>query len=228
MRSLYLYIALLLSFLATFTFAQTPTGAVKTSNPHDTAMIFQSPRPLIENTVSRNDFDNAAGFSGILNDYGFGLGLYYGRHISNDLSAHITFDFGTGKGSKEFGLVDEIKINRIYVMPLMASLQYRVLSNSLGEGLRPYITAGAGPAFIATTDATQDFFAALLHPKFVSTFGGFFGIGANFGSDPKTNFGASLKYYIIPYRSPGIESTQGNFLTDFSGAALTISYGFNF
>jgi len=57
---------------------------------------------------------------------------------------------------------------------------------------------------------------------------GSFGIGANFGSDPKTTFGASLKYYIIPYRSPGIESTQGNFLTDFSGAALTVSYGFNF
>jgi outer membrane protein W len=171
---------------------------------------------------------NSAGFTAMINDFGFGLGLYYRRSLSEDLSALITFDFGAAKDAKEFGLTDEIKINRIYVMPLMASLQYRLFNGVLGDGLRPYVTAGAGPAFIATTDGSRDFFAALGHPKFSTTFGGFFGIGANFGSDPKTTFGASLKYYIIPYPAPGIESTQGHFLTNFSAAALAITYGFNF
>ena len=192
-------------------------------------MIFQSPRPLIDDNSTSFALNNSVGFAGVINDYGFGVGLYYRRTLTTDLSVLATFDFGNGKGPKEFDIFyDEIKINRIYVMPLMASLQYRLLSGILGEGLRPYITAGAGPAFIATTDATLDFFTALLHPKVTTTFGGFVGFGANFGTDPKTTFGASLKYYFIPYHSPGIESTQGVFLTDFSGAALTVSYGFNF
>jgi hypothetical protein len=223
-----LYTALFLLILANMSFAQVPAGTVKTSNPSDSAIIFQSPRPLIEDNVSSSTFNNSAGFSGLINDFGFGLGFYYRRNISNDWSAHITFDLGTAKGAKEFGLLDEIAINRIFVMPLFASLQYRILSSMLGEALRPYITAGGGPAFVATTDASQDFFPALLHPKFTTTWGGFIGIGANFGTDPKTTFGASLKYYIIPYRSPGIESTQGVFLTDFSAAALAVTYGFNF
>jgi hypothetical protein len=222
------YIALFAAILANASFAQTPAGTVKTSNPNDSAIIFTSPRPLLEDNLAGSAINNSAGFSGILNDYGFGLGLYYKRTLTTDWSALVTFDFGTGKGAKEFGLLDEVKINRIYVIPIFASLQYRLMSDVLGEGLRPYITVGGGPAFIATTDASTDFFTALLHPKFNSTWGGFFGFGANFGTDPKTTFGASLKYYIIPYRSPGIESTQGNFLTDFSGAALTITYGFNF
>jgi hypothetical protein len=230
MKLTVLYIVLFLLIAVNGSFAQSAagTGTVKTSNPNDTAIIFSSPRPLLEDNSATSAPNNSFGFAGVINDYGFGLGLYYRRILTSDFSVLATFDFGIGKGPKEFGLFDEVKINRIYVMPLMASLQYRLLGSVLGEGLRPYLTAGIGPAFIATTDATLDFFAALLHPKVTTTFGGFFGFGANFGTDPKTTFGASLKYYIIPYHSPGIESTQGTFLTDFSGAALTVSYGFNF
>ncbi|MDP4221095.1 MAG: hypothetical protein Q8916_00920 [Bacteroidota bacterium] len=226
-----LHIALIsaLIFSALPSYAQTASGTIKTSNPKDSAMIFESPRPLLQdNTAGSNTLNNSFGFSGLINDYGFGLGVYYRRNISTDLSGVINFDFGSAKGSKEFGLDDELKVNRIYVMPLMASLQYRLFNDVLGEGLRPYVTIGGGPAFVATTDASQEFFTALVHPTFTMTFGGFFGIGAYFGSDPKTTFGASLKYNFIPYRSPGIESTQGHFLTDFNNAALTISYGFNF
>src|SRR5436305_1784602 len=104
MKSPFSYIALLLLVPAASLAQTAPSVPTKTSNPNDTAMIFQSPRPLIDNTITRNDFDNGAGFSGILNDYGFGVGLYYRREITQDLSAHLTFDVGTGKGSKEFGL----------------------------------------------------------------------------------------------------------------------------
>ncbi len=206
-----------------------PTGSVKTSSPKDSAIIFESPRPLYEdNSAGNNLLYNSFGFSAMISDFGFGLGLYYRRNLSTDLSALVTFDFGGAKDPKEFGLTEEIKINRIYVMPLMASLQYRLFRDALSEGLRPYITAGAGPAIVATTDGSQGFFTALIHPSFSATFGGFLGVGANFGSDPKTTFGASFKYYIIPYPSPGIESIQGHRLTNFSAATLMINYGFNF
>ena len=225
-----LYIAFFAAVLlsTSLSLAQVPVGSPKTSSPKDSAIVFHSPRPLIEENDAVTSLNNSVGFSGLINDYGFGIGFFYRRNFGDDLSAHITFDLGGAKGPKEFGLDDQIKINRVYVMPLFASLQYRLFAGMLSEGLRPYITAGGGPAFIATNDASRDFFSALLHPTFVTTFGGFFGFGANFGSDPKTTFGASLKYYIIPYGTPGIESTKDHFLTDFSGAALTISYGFNF
>jgi hypothetical protein len=231
MKFRFLHIALFFAVLASAadSVAQVPIGSTKTSSPKDSAIIFESPRPLLEeNLASSNMLGNSAGLTAMINDFGFGLGFYYRRSLSEDLSALITFDVGAAKDAKEFGLSDEIKINRIYVIPLMASLQYRLFNGVLGDGLRPYVTAGAGPAFIATTDGSKDFFAALGHPQFSTTFGGFFGVGANFGSDPKTTFGASLKYYIIPYPAPGIESTQGHFLTNFSAAALAITYGFNF
>ena len=168
MRFRLLHIAFTLALLlgSAISFAQTPMGTPKTSNPQDSAIIFQSPRPLLEDNTALNALNNSFGFSGLVNDYGFGLGLYYRRNLATDLSGLITFDFGAAKGPKEYGLSDEIKINRIYVMPLFASLQYRILSSTLGEGLRPYLTGGAGPAFIATTDGSIDFFAAALHPKF--------------------------------------------------------------
>jgi hypothetical protein len=226
-----LYIAFLMVLCAGESFAQSATGAgtIKTSDPKDTAIIFGSPRPLFEDNTASAALNNSIGFAGLINDYGFGLGFYYRRNISPDLSALLSLDIGTAKGSKEFNLFgDEIVINRIYVLPIMASVQYRFLREALGEGLRPYLTAGAGPVIIGTTDASKEFFTALVNPTVTSTFGGFFGFGAYFGSDPKTSFGASLKYYIIPYHSPGVESSQGVFLTDFSGAALTVTYGFNF
>ena len=128
MKSRALHIALVFAVTgcAAISFAQMPTGSVKTSNPQDTAIIFESPRPLLEQNLAGGTIDNSAGFTGSINDYGFGFGLYFRRNLTADLSAAITFDIGGGKGPKEFGLDDEVKINRIYVMPLMASLQYRL------------------------------------------------------------------------------------------------------
>ncbi|MEI8133630.1 MAG: hypothetical protein WCH46_00975 [bacterium] len=228
MKSIVLYTALFVGLLSGIAASQTPVGTIKTSKPSDSAMIFVSPRPLLEDNASAAHLDNMYGIAGQINDYGFGLGIFYRRVLSEDLSASVNIDVGTAKGSKEFGFIDVIKINRINVIPVMLSLQYRILNNSLGDGLRPYLTAGAGPTIITTTDASQDFFTALKSPQFFTTFGGFLGFGAYFGIDPRSNFGASLKYFFIPYHSPGIESTQGVFLTDFSGPALVLTYGFNF
>lgn len=208
--------------------AQSPSGNATAPKAADTAIIFNSPRPLIDETALQNNaLMNSWGFNGFFNDFGFGFGLYY-RHVFNDdFSLHSGFDFGTAKGPNELGLYGEVKINRIFVMPLMANMEYRLLQSVLGMGLRPYVTAGAGPVFVMTTDGQKDFFSALGSPVTNVTYGINFGLGAYFGSDPKTTFGASLKYYIIPY-SRGVETTYGVFLNNFSGASLNVSYGFNF
>jgi outer membrane protein W len=202
--------------------AATPDPGVR----QDSVIIFSSPRPLIETEESISDRRNSWGFSASISDFGFGAGMYYKHLLARNLSAGITLDIGGAKGPKEFASESELKVNRIYVMPLILNLQYRVLADVLSEGLRPYLTAGAGPSFVMATDAQEDFFTSFGNPVFTTTFGGYFGFGANFGLDPKANFGASLRYYIIPY-DRGIESTRGRFLTDFNGVSLTVTYGFN-
>ena len=193
----------------------------------DSVIIFDSPRALIESEEPLSARRNSVGFSASISDYGFGAGMYYKHLLARNLSLGITLDIGGAKGSKEFASESELKVNRIYVMPLIANLQYRVLADVLSEGLRPYLTVGAGPSFVLATDAQQDFFSSFGGAVVTSTIGGYFGFGANFGLDPKSNFGASLRYYIIPY-DRGIESTRGRFLTDFNGVSLTVTYGFNF
>ncbi|MBS1902986.1 MAG: hypothetical protein JSS75_04720 [Bacteroidetes bacterium] len=204
-------------------------GAHQTPRAKDSTIIFTPSHPLIdESATASSSLANSWGFSGFFNDFGWGVGLYYRRALSSDFSVATTLDLGSAKGPKEFGFYTEVKLNRIFVFPLLASLQYRILGDVLGAGFRPYITAGAGPVFIVTTDGQRDFFAALGSPITRTTGGAMIGVGSYFGSDPKSMFGASLKYYIIPYKSPGIESTAGTFLNDFSAFSLNISYGFCF
>jgi hypothetical protein len=228
-KGLFRYIAAFLAFgISSTVFAQMPSGSPAKSNPQDSAIIFTSPRPLIDdNTIQANSFMNSWGFTGLFNDFGFGVGFYYRRILSEDLSATLGFDIGTGKGPNEFGSYTEIKIHRIYVMPLMANLDYRILTKALGEGFRPYLTGGIGPVMIMTNDAQRDFFSALGHSSIDVSYGGNLGFGAHFGSDPKSSFGAAFRYYIIPY-AKGIESTQGVIVTNFSGPTISVSYGFNF
>jgi hypothetical protein len=214
-------------------FAQLPAGSAPKPVPvRDSAMIFTPSHPLLDESQNQAVMlMNSWGFDGFFNDFGWGVGFYYRRIFSDALSGIISLDFGSAKGDKEFGFyTSSVKVNRIYVIPVSASLQYRVLQNTLGAGFRPYFTAGAGPVLVPTTDGTKDFFPALGSPQMHYTYAINAGLGAYFGIDPKSTFGASLKYYFIPYSSPGIQSTSNPdvFLNDFSNLSLNVSYGFNF
>lgn len=202
--------------------AATPDPGVR----QDSVIIFSTPRPLIETEEPLSERRNSWGFSASISDFGFGAGMYYKHLLARNLYAGVTVDVGGAKGSKEFASESELKVNRIYVMPIIVNLQYRVLADVLSEGLRPYLTVGAGPSLVMATNAQEDFFTSFGNAALTSTVGGYFGFGANFGLDPSANFGASLRYYIIPY-DRGIESTRGRFLTDFNGVSLTVTYGFN-
>ena len=205
----------------------TTPGQPKTPTS-DTSMIFQPSTPLITSAADlQRQYPNSWGFDASFSDYGFGGGMFLGHAFSPDVTALLSADVGTAKGSREFDLLTENKINRIFVIPIIASLQYRLFRDGLSDNLRPYVTAGAGPTFVMTTDAQQEFFSSFGTAKAKAVPGGFVGVGANFGTDPKSNFGASVRYFIIPY--PGsVQSTSTESLTNFSGLFLTVSYGFNF
>jgi outer membrane protein W len=220
-------VILTLAFFASAN-AQTPISPRTPSTGTDTAMTFQPSQPLIKSAqeISKEN-PNTWGLDASFSDYGFGGGLFLGHTFSPDITGLITLDFGTAEGSREFSLLEVNKINRIFVIPLMASLQYRVFRDALSDNFRPYISAGAGPVVAMTTPYADDFFSAFGSAKSKVVPGGYLGLGANFGTDPKNNFGASLRYFIIPY--PGsIQSTTSESLTNLSGLFLTVSYGFNF
>jgi outer membrane protein W len=215
--------------IATSSRAQTPIGSAGNAPAQsDTAIVFQPTQPLMQSEAERaRMYSNSWGFTGSFSDYGFGGGTYISHAFNPDVTAEISLDVGTAEGSREFDLIDLNKINRIFVLPLMASIQYRLFRDGLSDNLRPYITAGAGPVMAMTTPYAEDFFTAFGNAQAKIVPGGFVGIGANFGTDRKSNFGASLRYFIIPY--PGaIQSTTSQSLTNLSALFLTVSYGFNF
>ena len=223
---------LILAILATLcvnSLAWAQPVEVEKGMPKDSAIIFESPRPLLETSEQLDArLDKGWGFGAFFSDYGFGGQLYLSSRLGRDLTGLVSLDVGSAKGDREFGFQDELKVNRIMVMPLMASAQYRILSESLGENFRPYITAGAGPVFVMTTPGQEEFFASFGSAKITTVAGGFAGAGANFGLDRTTNFGASIRYFFVPLPEPGIESVQGQRLTDLNGLFIGVNYGFNF
>ncbi len=212
--------------------AQTPMGSAPATAPatpkQDSAIIFEPSQPLIKSPMqAAREYPNAWGINASFSDYGFGAGLFMGHSFGSDISATVSAEIGTATGTHEFNLVDVNKVNRIFVIPIMASLEYRLFRDALSENLRPYVTAGAGPVIAMTTPYALDFFSAFGQQQSKVIPGGFFGVGAKFGTDPKSTFGASLRYFIIPY--PGeIESTTSESLKNLSGIFLTVSYGSNF
>ncbi len=209
-------------------FAQMPIGSGTAKPKADTAMIFQPSQPLI---VSQQDlareYPNSWGFSASFSDYGFGAGFFLGHSFNPDLTAMISLEAGSAEASQEVDFLEVNQVNRVFVIPMMFGLQYRVFRDGLSDNLRPYVAAGAGPVCAMATSYNEDFFSAFGNAYSRIVPGGFIGVGANFGTDPKSNFGASLRYFIIPY--PGsLESTTTESLTNFSGLFLSVIYGFNF
>jgi hypothetical protein len=219
----------ILALLPRASYSQSSGKPAEFGGKSDSAIIFESPRPLIDKGEGADAaYPNTWGLSAFFSDYGFGGGVYYSRQLSTSFTGMLSLDLGTAKGPKEFGLATELKINRIFVVPFIFSAQYRLFRELLSDNFRPYLTGGAGPVFVITTPAYKEFFSSFGSVTVKPVAGGFLGVGANFGLDKKSTFGANLRYYFIPYPAPGIESTAGVKLTDFNGLFLTVNYGFNF
>jgi hypothetical protein len=228
---------------ATPLFAQTP-GEETTDEPTrgrrpevkpDTTIVFQSPRPLID-PLEAEKRRTSYGLIASLSGSGFGGGAFYRREFLKDWSytidgilsgARNTDELETGFNTETGMTFIPNKINRIYMMPLMAGVQYRLFSEKLTETLRPFVSAGVGPTFILTTPYEYDFFRAFADGKLYTRFGGFIGAGAQVGSlGLKSQTGVSARYYYIPFGGEGLESIKGSPIKDFGGLQLSVSVGF--
>jgi hypothetical protein len=78
---------------------------------------------------------------------GFGLGTFYRRSFSRNWAGFVDLSFSEMKDEQEIEYVDYYgntfvynKQNRVFLLPLNFGFQYRLFSDALTEGFRPYLT----------------------------------------------------------------------------------------
>ncbi len=208
----------------------------------DTSMVFTPSNPNLIQTQSFKPSVNAWGLDILFSNNGFGLGAFYRHEMSDEYSWMVNFLVSGVKADAEFEQYDFYgnsfipgKLNRLLMMPLMFSVQYRLFKDDIADNFRPFVTAGLGPTMIyvspyATYDTLGnptneiDFFTSLKYGKMKYTLGGFLGAGAYFGMDKGTITGLNVRYVWAPYPS-GIEVMQGGFMKNFGGLFITLTFG---
>jgi hypothetical protein len=208
--------------------------------PTDSVIIFRSPRPLIDASL-RQPATRAAGGDLVFSGSGWGVGGFYQWKLSQDVALLGNFMFSPRRNTDEFDdmiygntTIVSRKVNRLYMLPIMLGLQYRLFSESLDEGFRPYVSGGFGPTIIFQTPYIKDgvyyeFFESWDYLTTYVRLGGYVGLGAQFGSIMKGSLiGVNMRYYIIPFGGEGLESMRGYPITDFGGIFLSITIGYAF
>ena len=192
----------------------------------------------------------AWGLDLLMSNNGFGLGMFYRSELSDELSFILNFAVSDVKDDAEFEQYDYYgnsfipgKKNRLLMIPVTASIQYRLFKDDIVDNFRPFINAGLGPTMIyvapyahpvnyyysdgtyAYTDPGKiDFFTSLKYGKMRYTIGGYIGAGAYFGMEKGTLTGLSVKYFLAPFRD-GIEVMNGGFIKNFGGLFITLTFG---
>jgi hypothetical protein len=197
---------------------------------------------------------NVWGLDFLISDDGFGMGAFYRRLFTEDLSGFVTFSISESKDDREVERFDPFtqvsfvpgKLSRFIVMPLMAGVQYRLFREDIVDNFRPFVTAGAGPTVVFAAPFVEfiqhqnfieyrqlEFFNSLGKGRPYYTVGAFLGAGANFGSDRGSVFGVSARYYFTYLLSdalPSLYDTRTGRVIgtkkSFGGFFLTLNVGF--
>lgn len=176
--------------------------------------------------------NNSWGADIMFGEGGFGLGTFYRRTLSRDITGFIDFSISESKDEREIEYVDWWgnlfvinKVNRVFLLPVNVGIQYRMFSESLTENLRPYLTAGIGPTFVLTTPYELEFFESFGKAKLRYALGGYVGIGANIGSSKSSLVGLNARYYFVHMFDEGVENLIGRFRKNFGHVYLTLTLG---
>lgn len=211
----------------------------------DSTLMVESREPLL----------NVWGLDILVSNDGFGLGTFYRRQFTDDLSGFAMFSISESKEDREFEFFDQFtyqsftpgKLRRFLVMPLTAGVQYRLFREDIMDNFRPFVNAGVGPAMIfsapfaeLTYDANRrlvrvtqvEFFKSLGRGQAHYTASGFIGVGANFGNDVSNVFGVNFRYYFTYLFGDGLPSLyepgRGDVIArkkSFGGFFITLNVG---
>ncbi len=219
----------------------------------DTSTVHSSQPVLAE---GEEPYKNVWGLDVLISNDGFGLGTFYRRLFTPDLSGIVSFSVSESKDNREVEQFDPYyqvsyvpgKLNRFMVLPLMFGIQYRLFREDIVETFRPYVTAAAGPAMIYempyvefTQDASGmgtnqvDFFKAIGrgHPYYTAS--AYVGFGANFGTEQSNVFGVNFRYYFTNLYSGGLPSLYNmntfnvvGTKSSFGGFFITLNIGMGY
>lgn len=207
--------------------------------PADTTIIFTPVRPLLEEVNQRKASTQAAGIDVLFSGSGWGLGGFYLFKFSEELSALLNVGITGRRNSDEVenvwyrGYIPVVanKVNRLFMFPSTLGVQYRLLSESLQETFRPFVTGGLTGTPILQTPYLRDgqfyeFFQSFGYADWHFRFGAMIGCGAYFGTVGKGSIiGVNVRYYTIPFGEQGLESMAGLPITNFGGVFLSLSVG---
>lgn len=194
-------ITLLLIFCAAFSFSQAT----------DSTIVFESPNKDIITPI-QSEMHDAWGVDILLSNNGFGLGGFYRREFSREISGTVTLGIAEAKDDNEVEYVTYWgqsivfgKINRFLLVPLHVGIQYRLFADDITDSFRPYLNAGLGPSLILaapyidlTTGEQIEYFKSLGKARSHYTVGGYIGAGAFFGTDMGSLSGINIRYYFVP------------------------------
>lgn len=176
--------------------------------------------------------DNSWGGDIMFGEGGFGLGTFFRKSFSQNVTGFIDFSISEAKDEREIEYIDYYgntfvlnKKNRVFLIPLNVGIQYRLFTNSLTNSFRPYVTLGVGPTFVVTTPYDREFFNAIGYAKNNYALGGYFGLGANIGSSKSSLMGLNVRYYYTHLFNDGVENRIGSFQKDIGGIFLSLSIG---
>lgn len=176
--------------------------------------------------------DNSWGVDIMFGESGFGIGTFYRRQLSDNWTAFADLSFAEAKDEREIEYIDYFgqtfvigKKNRVFQLPLILGLQYRLFRGDIADNLRPYISAGAGPTLVITTPYEEEFFSAFGNAQSKFALGGHIGIGANFGIDKTSLVGISVNYFRVQFFDDGVESLFGKFKDNLSGFFIALNLG---
>ncbi len=201
-----------------------PVSHISQQNPDTLSKADDTHSP----NAQRTSFLHLWGIDLLISNDGFGLGTFYRREFTEDISGFITFSISESKDEREVERFDPYtqqsftpgKLNRFMVIPLTIGVQRRFFREDIVDTFRPYINGGFGPAlvyaspFVTVTPNPEgpptieevEFFSSLGKGKMHWTLGGFIGAGAFFGSDKSNVFGVNFRYYFTYLFGDGIPS----------------------
>jgi hypothetical protein len=197
-------------------------------------IVFTDPKSSGDKILSDEDLQprtHAWGTDLMIGTDGFGLGFFYSRALSDVTTAFANVSFSEAKDDRQRDFIDPWygqyslnKTNYVFRVPLFFGLQYRLFKESITDNFRPFLNGGAGPVMLYISPAKGDFLSSLGGGYTRYTYGGFIGVGANFGFDRSSVFGVNVRYYLIPVPD-GIRSVEQGNMANANGFYITLNFG---
>lgn len=199
----------------------------------DTIFVFTPGRKLLTMSDQIGSLNNAAGIELFFSNSGFAVGGFYQYNLDEITKLGTRFFISGARNTDEIEFYDFFtgntfipnKVNRLYLMPLTVNITRYLFTDILHRSLKPYVSAGVGPAFILSTPYNREFFNAFNYAKWYTRFGGNIGFGAVIGLESSSYLGVNVDYYYIPFGSKGLESIRDKPIKTFGGLFLSLAIG---